>query len=153
MNEGMVKIKIMLPGSDWYTFKAETVWAEPLGDNLYKMGNSPFFADNISYHDVIFAIAPGEGEPLIFKSVRKRSGNSTYRIMLAGDTTYEAFCGYMEPLVGMGCSYEDIKKFHFSCRVPADIPLNEVEAFLRNGAGNGILIYEASHRYNAKEEL
>lgn len=151
--EGMVKIKIMLPETDWHLYKVEVVWAEPLGDNLYRVGNSPFFADNISYHDIIFAIANEEDGPLIFKSVRERSGNSTYRIILAGETTYDMFRDFMQPLADIGCSYESLKGFHFTLKVPLGVSLKEVELLLKKGAADGILIFEASHQYNVEEEL
>lgn len=151
MSDEKVKIKIMLPGSDWYKFKAETLWATPLGENLYRIENPPFFADNISYHDVVFAIE-FEGK-LLFKSVRQRSSHSTYRIMPARDVSLEAITGYVEPLKQLGCSYAIFQNHQLALDVPNAEATVQAEALLNKGEADGILIHEASHRYEAGEEL
>ena len=150
MSDEKVKIKIMLPGSDWYTFKAETVWATPLGENLYRIDNTPFFADNISYHDVVFAI--GHEGYLLFKSVRQRSGHSTYRVMPAKEVSVEAVTTYLETLKELGCTCGVFKSHHLSLNVPAGLAA-QADILLNVGEEEGILIYEASHRYNEQEEL
>lgn len=151
MSEEKVKIKIMLPGSDWYTFKAETIWATPLGENLYRIENPPFFADNISYQDVIFA-AEHEGY-LLFKSLRQRGGHSTYRIMPAGGVSIEAVKAYLEPLRQLGCTYALYQGHQFSLDAPNAGIAAEADALLNKGEKEGVLIFEASHRYKEDEQL
>jgi len=153
MSEGLVKIKIVLPGSDWYTFKTETIWAEMLGDNLYKLKNSPFFADSISYDDVVFAVETENNDGLLFKSVRQRSTNSTYRIMLAGDTTRDEFNEMVQPLVNIGCTYSGYKDYQFALNVPATVEIEYADEILKKGEQDGYWFYEASHRYDGREQL
>lgn len=143
----------MLPGSEWYTFKAETIWAEALGDNLYKLKNSPFFADNISYGDIVFAAQPEEGSELLFKSVRERSRNSTYRIMLAGDTTRQTFDEHIQPLLDKNCTYALYKDYQFALNVPPEVEFRLVDELLTKGEKEGLWFYEASHRYDEQEQL
>jgi len=150
MSDEKVKIKMMLPGSDWYTFKAETVWATPVGENLYRVENPPFFADNISYHDVVFAIE--HDGYLLVKSVRQRSGHSTYRIMPAKDVSFATVTAYIEPLTQLGCTYGVFKVHQLALNAPAGAA-EQVDILLGKGEEESVLIYEASHRYNEQEEL
>lgn len=140
----------MLPGSDWYTFKAETVWASFMGENLYRIENPLFFADNISYHDVVFA-TEYEGY-LLFKSVRQRSGHSTYRVMPAREVDFTTLAAYIEPLTQLGCTYEVFKAHQLSINAPINA-VAQVDALLAKGEQESILIYEASHRYEEGEDL
>ncbi|HWB27201.1 MAG TPA: DUF4265 domain-containing protein [Chitinophagaceae bacterium] len=151
--ENMVQVKIMLPENDWYSFKAETIWATPLGDNLYRVENPPFFADNISYLDVVFAWHDTERNWLIFKSVRQRSGNSTFRIILGDDSTYETFCAGIAPALEMGCTYENIKNHQFALNVPAGVDIKSVTGILNKGQTAGVWYFEPSHIFNDKEVL
>lgn len=151
MSDEKVKIKIMLPGSDWYTYRAETVWATPLGDNLYRIENPPFFADNISYHDIVFAV-DYEGK-LLFKSVRQRSGHSTYRVMPAKDVSFAALIEYIEVLKQLGCTYAILQDHQLALDVPIAGAVAKADELLDKGEKDGILVYESSHRYDEGEEL
>jgi hypothetical protein len=60
----------------------ETLWAFDLGENRYRLDNSPFYAYSVSVGDVVFApVDPTDGRPT-FKSVLEKSGNRTVRIIL-----------------------------------------------------------------------
>jgi hypothetical protein len=78
----LAKIKILLQHdeNDPNAWRAETLWAIDLGDNLYKLNNSPFFAYGISCDDVVYApFNVNEGFP-IFERIVTKSGNRTVRI-------------------------------------------------------------------------
>jgi hypothetical protein len=145
--EGMVKIKIKLPPSDWHSYAAETFWATPLGDNLYRIENSPFFVDEVSYLDIVFAKAEGEGAIPVVRGVTKRSGNSTYRILLGENIAYEQFCEYIAPATALGCTYEGLKQHQYSLNVPGLITTAPLDAALQKGEEDGIWVFEASHIY------
>ena len=145
--DGMVKIRITLPESDWHKFAAETAWATPLGDDLYRIENSLFFADGISYHDIVFARKEDGIEIPLVKGVTKRSGNSTYRILLSDMAGYEKFCAYIAPLTAIGCTYQGLKGHQFSLNVPSSVPVLQVHPVLQKGDEEGIWFFESSHIY------
>jgi hypothetical protein len=77
-DDGLVKIYIELPQSS--EFGSESFWAKPLGDDLYKIRNSPWYAYDLHFYDVVRAI-PDEpdGKPKILEVVR-RGGHKTLRV-------------------------------------------------------------------------
>lgn len=60
----------------------ETLWAYPLGDDRYRLDNTPWFADRVSYGDIIEARAPEPGEFPLFIRVVEKSGFRTLRLIL-----------------------------------------------------------------------
>ena len=53
--ENMVKV-LLQDGKD-----VETLWAVPVGENLYRLDNSPFFAYRVSWEDVVHAEPDSDG--------------------------------------------------------------------------------------------
>ena len=51
----MVKV-LLQDGKD-----VETLWAVPVGENLYRLDNSPFFAYRVSWEDVVHAEPDSDG--------------------------------------------------------------------------------------------
>ena len=53
-HEGLVKIRVPLLGSARESgFESETLWAEPLGDDRYRVWNVPVFAYNLDMRAVV----------------------------------------------------------------------------------------------------
>ena len=50
-----IKVFIRLKPADWHNYKTESVWAEPLGGDLYRIRNVPFCAMGLSQDDVVRA--------------------------------------------------------------------------------------------------
>jgi hypothetical protein len=59
----------------------EQLWAEPLGDNLFKIDNVPFFIKGISCEDVVEALADSHGE-LRYRSLLRPSTHNTLRVIV-----------------------------------------------------------------------
>ena len=59
----------------------EGLWAEPLGKNLFKIDNVPFFVKGISCEDVVEAVPDSEGE-LRYRSLVKPSARNTLRVIV-----------------------------------------------------------------------
>ena len=54
-----VKIEFRVVDGD--NVNVETPWAKRLGDNLYELDNSPFYAYNVSWKDAIEALPAPDG--------------------------------------------------------------------------------------------
>src|ERR1700733_6556213 len=89
------------------TANVETLWAFDLGEDRYRLDNSPFFAYSVSVGEIVHApIDPDEGGPA-FSRVLEKSGNRTVRVILdppvadgnSSDVT-------VKELLALGCSYE-----------------------------------------------
>ena len=60
----------------------ETLWAFDLGEDRYRLDNSPFYAYSVSPGDTVNApVDPDEGRPT-FSRVLEKSGNRTVRVIL-----------------------------------------------------------------------
>ena len=53
----------------------ETLWATPLDNDLYRLENSPFFAYDVSWEDVVEALREAPEGFQVFQRVVERSGN------------------------------------------------------------------------------
>ena len=59
----------------------ETLWTSDLGNDKYKMDNSPFYAYSVSWNDIIFApYNEDEGFPT-FEKVIEKCGHRTIRVI------------------------------------------------------------------------
>jgi|SRR6185312_13144220 len=133
MNKPMqsdAKVLFRVPDEDG-SYVVETLWASHLGDDDYKLNNSPFFAYGVSWEDVVHApFDPEEGRP-IFQRVVSKSGNRTIRIVL--DPPVEV--GYesdrvLQGLVAIGCSYEGASRSYVSINIPPEVELKKVRRYL-----------------------
>jgi hypothetical protein len=77
-NEELVKVFVELKDEP---FGTESFWARPLGDDLYELRNSPWYAFDLHFYDVVRAV-PDEPDqkPRILEVVR-RSGHKTLRVL------------------------------------------------------------------------
>jgi hypothetical protein len=109
----------------------ETLWAIPLGEDRYRLDNSPFYAYGVSWQDIVLApIDAQEGLPA-FQSVLARSGNRTVRVIFdppvsPGNSSDQVLQG----LVALGCSYEGANPGYMSVNIPAGVELQEVRSYL-----------------------
>lgn len=78
-DENLAKLHIDLPNH--WAIGGESMWATPLGNDLYRIENVPFFAYGLNFLDIV--LAKSESEDLIPEicSVVTPSGHRTYRIM------------------------------------------------------------------------
>jgi hypothetical protein len=61
--------------------QVETLWATALGNDEYKLDNSPFYAYSISWKDTVCApVDESEGLPTFIRVVKK-SGHRTIRVI------------------------------------------------------------------------
>lgn len=109
----------------------ETLWAVPLGEDRYQLANSPFYAYDVSWEDIVFApFSDADGMPT-FESVVVKSGNRTVRIIfdppVASGNPADAV---VQGLVSLGCSYEGANACYLSVSIPAAVDLQAVCAYL-----------------------
>ncbi|MEP6467393.1 MAG: DUF4265 domain-containing protein [Parafilimonas sp.] len=143
--EGLIKIRIPLLKTDWHSYASETLWTFPLGDSQYELRNSPFFANELSYGDVVYAEIEDEGDFPLFKFVVTRSGHSTYRIVLEEKSTLKDFEKYIKPLNEIGCSTEGFKEQQFTVDVPDTTNIFEAFKLLQVGEDEGIWFFSSAH--------
>lgn len=126
-------------------FDTESVWAERISDNRFRILNSPFFVFGISYEDVVEA--EPEAEIFRFTKVLQRSGRSTYRIILQGGHTIDDqdFTARWQPFRDHGCTYENANDRYIAVDMPPKTDVALLYRLLQDGEDEGVWVFEEGH--------
>ncbi len=130
------KVLFELEESDHHDFAAETIWAEVLGSNAYRLLNIPLYVYGASFGDVVVAYEPDEETSFpIVEEVTERSGHSTYRVFVFGGAEEnQAFDKYWAPIEAEGCSFEGQSgNKMLGVDVPPEANINRVFRLLQEG--------------------
>ncbi len=102
--EDLEKIYVGLPNH--WAVSGESMWAKPLGNNLFEIRNAPFYAYGLNWGDVVRAeSAESNLKPEVLE-VLKPSGNKTLRIYFAEKIDENAQTTYLKTLKQFKISYE-----------------------------------------------
>lgn len=128
--------------------QTEKMWVSDLGDQKYRLDNTPFDIHGVSYKDVV--LGKRFGDTLFFIEVLERGGHSTIQIEVV-DTAYRTtFLDYGDELMDLGCEFEindmDETKI-LAMDIPPEAPLSEILQLLEHGQSQGIFTYEKAHIY------
>ncbi len=139
----LVKLVVQLPPDAWHGYGTESVWAEPLGQDRYRLRNSPFFATGLSAEDIVVALPALEGA-LRFERVLRHSGHSTYRLARepGGSAMFDQHWAKLEQL---GCTYEEGPSGILSVDVPPRSDIYDVYRAIEDGATAGAWDFEEGH--------
>jgi hypothetical protein len=145
--EGFVRLLVPLerdPGPEGPQF--EWLWAEPLGNQRYRIESSPFFAYGLSYDDVVRAGEPegAAGENPRLEDVERKGGHRTLRIALdpSVDLDSPEIHDILEALLEMGCTYEGLPPKLASIDVPPELDMERVVERLHAPFRDGLLLFE-----------
>jgi Domain of unknown function (DUF4265) len=138
------RVRFSTDSSQWHGSSTETLWAVCVGEGLRKVDNIPFFTFGISLGDIIKTIVDSDGFEE-FVSVVKKSGHSTYRLILCGEAIPE---DRLQILDSMGCLYE-VGEFGkvtlVSISIPPESDIVEIYKTLEAGASDGVWDFEESN--------
>jgi len=121
----MVKIAFEI-GDQEAGFECETLWATPLGGDLYRLQNTPWFAYGVSYLDVVRARAIDDGFP-VFEAVVEKSGNRSVRLILdppaePGNRSSEI----LDALAATGAGYEGANHKYLAVNIGPEVDFDGV---------------------------
>ncbi len=109
----------------------ETLWAIPLGDDLYKLDNSPWLAYGVSWQDIIEATPDENGGLPRFRKVIQKSGNRTLRLILDPPANQSPDAQkILDKITDMGCSYEGANPKFVAVNIPPAVNLRKICDFL-----------------------
>ncbi len=127
------------------------MWAEPIGEPAsqnFRILNSPYFTRGINYLDIVEAHPTIEGPALEFDRVIRRSGHSTYMIIVEKDG--RRFDPYWKILQQKGCSYESAsmgRRLLLSVDVPPSANIYDVYKVLEEGETKGVWMFQEGYAY------
>ena len=140
--EGLVKITFHLEPSAWHGSSTESLWADLVGPDQYRLRNVPFYAFDVSYDDVVETVE--EAGQLVFAIVIRRGGHSTYRL-LVNKPHSDRFESFWKPLAECGCTYEEGHRPLLAVDVPAEADIFEVYRRLEEGQLAEAWSFEEGH--------
>lgn len=110
--EELEKIHIGLP-NHWAT-GGESFWATPLGNNLFRLENVPFYAYGLNFHDVVKATSESdELIPEILELV-ELSGHRTFRVFFEKSIDRQKQEEILNSMKDLTISYERANGIYFS---------------------------------------
>jgi hypothetical protein len=121
------------PPADW-----EHLWARPVGDSMFKLDNTPFFARGVSYGDIVL-VELREGMH-VFDRVVRPSGHSTLRVILFKPELVDDLRSQLRAL-GSQTELSHIPGL-IAVDVPPSVDLARVKALLAAGEAAGDWEYE-----------
>lgn len=142
----MVHVVFPLEADDdgWPPSGSERMWAAPVGPDLYRLDNAPWFVRGVAAGDVVRAVAEHENEWPTFVEVVSWSGNCTVRVIpsaagaLEGDLS--RVLDLFKPLgvTGEGDGVHPI----VALTITPDLDLAAIKNLLRRGVAEGWWDYE-----------
>ncbi|MEQ9103046.1 MAG: DUF4265 domain-containing protein [Imperialibacter sp.] len=102
--DGLVKLHIDLP-NHWGT-GGESMWAEPLGNDLYRIENVLFYAYGLNYQDIVRATADSEDLKPEVRELVTDAGHRTFRVIFERTLDKAEQETILDSLNGLGITYE-----------------------------------------------
>jgi len=137
----MVKVRFQLPSG----YETETVWADRVSPDQFRIENSPFFMNGVSFQDIVRAKeADGFFE---FEEVVTRGGHSTYRIFMQGARTLQddEFRHYWGPISALGATYENGNGRYITVDIPPGKNVAAIYKLLEAGEEVGVWAFDEGH--------
>lgn len=120
------KVKVLLQAGE----NVETLWAERVGADRFRLQNSPFWAYGVSWLDVVQARPDATGM-LAMTDVVEKSGHRTLRVFLdAPPNESPRDAAILQGVNALGCTYEGMTSRYVAVDVPPGIELAGVAAYL-----------------------
>lgn len=138
--EDLEKVYVDLPNH--WAVGGESMWAKPLGNNLFEIRNTPFYAYGLNWGDVVRAeSAESNFKPEVLEFV-KYDGNKILQIYFAEQTDENVQTGYLETLKQFKVSYERANYNLIALDIEPEADYDAVCAKLWKSEQKGILEYE-----------
>jgi len=138
--EQLTKIWVELPNH--LEISGESMWAEYLGNNQYKIKNIPFYAYGLNYNDIVIAEAESEELKPVIKTLVKYSGHETIRVIFLQDQNKIESKNIIDSIIDDHIGYEGKNEIEFTLNVTPKGNYNSLYDELEKLEKNGILSFE-----------
>ena len=127
----------------WPPYDVETLWAEKCSDNGFRILNTPFFSNDVSYGDIV-SVIPTPGDTAAFHSVIERSHHCTVRIILLDITSRDLAERALDKVQALGCSMESSDDT-VAVDVPPNVELADVLKELDDALKDGGVVVDMGY--------
>ncbi|MBW1296375.1 DUF4265 domain-containing protein [Aquimarina litoralis] len=111
-NEGLEKIHIDLPNH--WAIGGESFWATPLGNDLFRLENVPFYAYGLNFHDVVKATSDSDELIPEIRELVELSGHRTFRVFFEKSIDRQNQETILDSMKELTISYERANGIFFS---------------------------------------
>ena len=108
--EGLEKIHIDLPNH--WAIGGESMWAKPLGNDLYRIENVPFYAYGLNFHDIVRATPDSDDQIPEIRELIETGGHRTFRVIFPKGSSREDQSKTLESLTDLGVTHERCDKIY-----------------------------------------
>lgn len=102
--EKLEKIHIDLPNH--WAIGGEAFWATPLGNDLFRLENVPFYAYGLNFHDVVKATSDSEELIPEIRELVELSGHRTFRVFFGKNINRQKQEEVLDSMRDLTISYE-----------------------------------------------
>jgi len=110
--EGLEKIHIDLPNH--WAIGGESFWATPLGDDIFRLENVPFYAYGLNFHDLVRATSDTKENIPEIRELLELSGHETFRVYFEKNIERQKQEEILDSMKGLKISYERANEIYFS---------------------------------------
>jgi len=139
MEEKFVKILIDLPDAE-FGVSGESIWSVQVGDDLYEIRNTPWYSQDINFHDVVRAMAPTEDKKPVVTEVVHRRGHRTIQVIFHDEGSPEKDA-VLVALKTLGARYEGANEMLYSLDLKPEVDFDAVADYLEECEKSGWLSY------------
>jgi hypothetical protein len=142
LTDERVKISFGLKPDEQQAYSTESVWAERVGPDEFRILNSPFFVFGVSAEDIVKVKRDNGGYK--FDQVARKGGHSTYRVFLQGGRSLdgEDFRSRWTPIQALGATFENASDRLLSVDVAPGVDIVKVYDLLKQGEADGVWAFE-----------
>lgn len=139
-NEGLEKIHIDLPNH--WAVSGESMWATPLGNDLFRIENIPFHAYGLNYHDIVRATPDSEEFIPEIRELVEKSGHRTFHVNFEKQIKKNQQEQILSSLKILTISYERANSSYFSLDMKPEGNYQAIIDKLEELSNEGVLIFE-----------
>lgn len=136
----LIKLHVDLPNH--WLWKGESMWARPLGEDLYEVENSPFCAYGLNYKDVVLAKSVNPALKPTILSVARPGGHRTLRFKFRNALDRRERDRILGELNQLDATYEGYEYRLFALDIPPGKNYQAVCDALMGWETAGLLEYE-----------
>lgn len=138
-HEDLTRVHVDLPDNP--NAGGESMWARPLGNDLYELRNNPFYAYGLNFLDIVRAVpsAP-DRKPSVLQVVR-RSGHRTIWVTFVDNSSPDERAERLTILNGWRAFFEGADGTYFVLDVEPEGDFAAVMAQLSAWRDEGVLTY------------
>jgi hypothetical protein len=134
-------VLVWLEQDHWSGSGAERLWAKPLGDDLYEIRNTPWYAYDLNWGDTVRCEGLSEAELPIVVEIVEPGGHQTLRLFFEDIPEVERE-SVLDQLNRLGATYENADRALYSLDLEPGIAIEPILDLLARQAEQTGLSWE-----------